>query len=340
MGGMERASVNTAHGLSKYADVVFVTVLRKPHFFNLNQGIELEEPDGFNVTRLSMSRTIGWLRQVVNKHKPDRVFIFNKFYAALTSLALMGIKVPVYISERSSPLYEWSRPFRWIHRIAFTLKPPTGVMAQTSIAAEYQQMYYKSSKIKVIPNVLREVTLYPEIERQPIILAVGRLGDHLKGFDLLIESFALLKNKQWELHIAGGDENGAELKQQAKILGVFDRIRFLGKVQDIDKVYAKAGIYIMPSRSEGFPNALAEAMATGCACVAFDFIAGPRDMIEDGISGIIVENGHVRALAEEIDDLIEKPELRKTLGEAAMSIKNKLNEEVIMEEIIEFLDLK
>ena len=68
------------------------------------------------------------------------------------------------------------------------------------------------------------------------------------------------------------------------------RIKFLGKVEEIDKCYAYAGMFVIPSRSEGFPNALAEAMTAGCCCVTFDFVAGPRDIITNNINGIIVEN--------------------------------------------------
>jgi glycosyltransferase involved in cell wall biosynthesis len=182
--------------------------------------------------------------------------------------------------------------------------------------------------------------LYPEIERNNIILAVGRLGDHLKGFDLLIESFSFMKNKTWELHIAGGDKNGQELKKLATKLGVLDRITFLGKVQNIDIVYASAGIFVIPSRSEGFPNALAEAMGAGCCCVAFDFVAGPRDMIQHNRSGIIVDSGNMKKLALAIDELIDNPQRRLKLGQEATKINVKLSPKVISNEMIEFLELK
>lgn len=339
MGGMERASVNVANALCEQGiDVIFISLFKKEHFFKLHEHIVLEEPVGFNIKKLSMLKSIIWLRRCIKKHNPDSVLVFNKFYGAISAFSMIGISTPFFISERSSPLFVWKQPFKFINRLGYFLRPPQGVMAQTSIAAQYQQKYYKKAKIKVIPNVLREVVLYPEIERQQVVLAVGRLGDHLKGFDLLIESFALVKNKQWELHIAGGDEDGADLKAQAKRLGVFDRIRFLGKVQDIDKAYAKAGIYVIPSRSEGFPNALAEAMAAGCACVTFDFIAGPRDIIEDGVSGIIVENGNIQKMAETIDWLIEHPEKRIQLGKEAMNLRKRLHKEVITNEIKQFLN--
>jgi glycosyltransferase involved in cell wall biosynthesis len=166
------------------------------------------------------------------------------------------------------------------------------------------------------------------------------LGDHLKGFDLLIESFSFMKNKTWELHIAGGDENGQELKELAIKLGVLERITFLGKVQNIDKVYASAGIFVIPSRSEGFPNALAEAMGASCCCVAFDFIAGPRDMIEHESSGIIVENGTITSMALALDELIADPKKRAQLGQEAGKIVDRLSPKVITDKIIEFLEDK
>lgn len=341
MGGMERASVNTANALKEEGfKVVFISIFKKAHFFKLNSGIVLEEPAGFNTHNLSLLKTVFWIKSLLKTHQPDRVLAFNKFYGALTALAMLGNKTPFYISERSSPLFIWKQPIKTNNRIAYWLKPPTGVMAQTNIAASYQKKYFPKSKIEVIPNILRNVTTYPEIQRQQVILVVGRLGDHLKGFDLLIESFALLKNKEWKLHIAGGNENGQELKDLALKLGVLDRIKFLGKVKDIDKIYAYAGIFVIPSRSEGFPNALAEAMAAGCCCVAFDFIAGPRDMIVHTTNGILVEDGIINKMAEALDALILNPALRQQLGNEARKLADELDAKVISHKIIKFLELK
>jgi glycosyltransferase involved in cell wall biosynthesis len=341
MGGMERAAVNTANGLNdSKIEIVFISLFKKEHFFSLDKDIKLVEPDGFNANSLSFFKTIRWIRTIVKIEKPNKVLAFNKLYAALTAFAMIGLNIPFYISERSSPLFAWKQPLKTINRLAFWLKPPTGVIAQTSIAASYQKKYFKKSKIKVIPNILRPITLYPEIERKNTILAVGRLGDHLKGFDLLIESFSFLKNKTWQLQIAGGDENGQEIKELATKLGIINRIKFLGKVKEIDKVYAYAGIFVIPSRSEGFPNALAEAMAAGCPCIAFDFIAGPRDMITSRQNGVIVENKNVKALAKEIDLLIDNPICRKELGTTAKKISNTLNKDKIAKEILRFLNLQ
>ena len=340
MGGIERASSNTANGLSELgAKVYFLSLFKKEAFFKLNEGIEIIEPQGFNKTKLSLFKSILWIRKEVKRVNPEHILVFNKFYGAITALALLGTKYPYFLSERSSPLFVWRQPMRAINKFAFSIKPPKGVIAQTNIAAEYQRKYFKKTEVIVIPNSVREVQLFPEIKREKVILAVGRLNDYLKGFDLLIESFAKLKNQDWELHIAGGDEEGEALKEQAERLGVINRIKFLGKVKEIDKCYAYAGMFVIPSRSEGFPNALAEAMGAGCLCIAFDFTAGPRDIIVDGISGLIIENGNTTEMAKAIDYLIAHPEKRIQLSKEAIKIREKLNKNIIANKIKYFLNL-
>lgn len=322
MGGIERAAVNTANGLEQLGDKVgFLSLFKKELFFKINDGIELIEPNGINQTKLSLFKSVLWIRKEVKRWDPNQILVFNKFYGAIVALSLLGTKYQYFLSERSSPLFIWKQPMRAINSIAFTIKPPKGVIAQTEIAASYQRKYFKKSKVVVIPNSVREVELYPEIKREKIILAVGRLNDYLKGFDLLLEAMALIKNKDWELHIAGGDEDGVTLKKQASELGIAHRIKFLGKVKDIDKYYASAGIFVIPSRSEGFPNALAEAMAAGCCCVAFDFIAGPRDIIDQNNNGLIVPEANVDALANAIDDLVIDSEKREFLGKNALKAR-------------------
>ena len=341
MGGIERASSNTANGLSELgAKVYFLSLFKKEAFFKLNEGIEIIEPQGFNKTKLSLFKSILWIRKEVKRVNPEHILVFNKFYGAITALALLGTKYSYFLSERSSPLFVWRQPMRAINKFAFSIKPPKGVIAQTNIAAEYQRKYFKKTEVIVIPNSVREVQLFPDIKREKVILAVGRLNDYLKGFDLLIESFAKLKNQDWELHIAGGDEEGEALKEQAERLGVINRIKFLGKVREIDKFYAYAGMFVIPSRSEGFPNALAEAMATGCCCIAFDFVAGPNEMITNGVDGVLVPSGDTQKLAEAIDDLIVKDDFRDVLAQKAIKTSQHFKKSTIISKIANVINKK
>jgi len=338
MGGMERAAVNTANGLKALGyDIVFLSIIKKDHFFKLAEGIQLIDPVGFNMKTMSLTKSVSWIRAVVYQHKPNQVLVFNKFYGAITALALIGTGFKFSISERSSPLYKWDKKVSLLSRIAYWINPPKAVIAQTTIAREFQVKYYKNSKVKVIPNSVREVKLYPSITRENFILAVGRLDDYLKGFDLLIEAFSLLASKDWYLYFAGGEDKDSPLAELAERLNVNSRIKFLGKIADLDEYYAKCGIYIIPSRSEGFPNALAEAMAAGCCCVAFDFVAGPRDLITDSHNGFIVEQNNPKALAEKLDRLILDQSLRQSVGNNALEVRERLRVEKITQEIADFI---
>jgi GalNAc-alpha-(1->4)-GalNAc-alpha-(1->3)-diNAcBac-PP-undecaprenol alpha-1,4-N-acetyl-D-galactosaminyltransferase len=340
MGGMERASSNLANGLAAEGyEVHFVAVLRQEKFFSLDERIIFHEPSGFNEKSIRIGATIYWLRQLLHQIQPDATLVFGQFYSALTVLAAKWTRHQIFISERSSPLLRWPTKIRWFNRAAFWLTAPTGVIAQTSVAAEYQRRYYGAKvPIEVIPNALREVKLYPEVARESFILAVGRFNDPLKGFDRLIEAFSKIRNQTWRLVFAGGDENGEALKSQAARLGVLQRIDFQGKVNDLDPLYARAGLFVIPSRSEGFPNALCEAMAAGVPCVSFDFVAGPRDIIQHGVDGWLVPDGDVAALAQKIDYLIDHPTLRTQLGVAAQEVRVRYQRQAITRQLLHFLE--
>lgn len=339
MGGMERASINLANSLNSYnLSVTYIAVLKQNHFFKLNEGIKFFEPSDFNTKKMSIFRTLKWLRKCVKEEKPNAIIVYNKFYSALALLSLIFTSYKVYISERSSPLYKWPLRFRVINRLAFSLKPPTGIIAQTNIAAKYQRLYYGNKPaIKVIPNALREISLFPEVQREKVILAVGRLNEALKGFDRLIEAFGKVNAPGWKLVFAGGNESGEYLKKRAKELDIFHKVEFLGAVSEIDEVYAYAGIFVIPSRSEGFPNALCEAMAAGLACISFDFIAGPRDIIVDGENGFLVKDGDIDGLANKIQFLIENEKERTRLGKNALNLKNRLHSDIIGKEYLNFI---
>ncbi|MCF6359280.1 MAG: glycosyltransferase [Cyclobacteriaceae bacterium] len=341
MGGMERASVIMANTLIRQGcQVTYMAIFKHPAFFQLDPSVIFVEPefDG-NIQKLNLFKTLIYIRRNIKKNQPNAVLVYGKFYSALVTYALLRTKFPIFISERSSPLYEWKFVQKIFMSIAFHWSPPTGAIAQTQVAANFQRKYYSSkTKITVIPNAVKKISLFPKVERSKTILAVGRFNDNLKGFDSLLEAYALVRNnREWKLVFAGGNEDGEYLKKLASDLDILDNITFLGKVSDIDMVYAQSGIFVIPSRSEGFPNALCEAMAAGMACISFNFTAGPREIITDGKDGLLVENQNLQALAESIDHLIENPELRFSLGSNAVLIKEKLSEENISLKVINFI---
>ncbi len=336
MGGVERASSNIANGLKNSGhDVTYLALIPESHFFEINT--DYIEPVGFNEKKMNFFKTIKYIRKNVKEIKPDHIIAFTKFYAALSNFSLLFSKYSVIVTERSSPLYQWPKHIEIFCKISFFLKRAKGVISQTTIASQFHKKIYGNTKYFVIPNAVREIKFYPEIDRENIILAVGRFHDPCKGFDLLINAFNLVQNSDWRLVFAGGTKEEAQYLLDKAKPEVQSRIEFLGAVKNMDLVYAKTGIFVMPSRSEGFPNALAEAMASGCPCISFDFTAGARDIIQNNVNGMLVEPENYKLLAKAIDELIENKNKRSDFSSKAVSVSQTLESNLITKMYLNFL---
>lgn len=339
MGGIQRASATIAAACYSAGHVVsYHAIFRQEHFFELPDGVLLDEPaPGRNERQLELMWTVGRLRRAVRQFQPDAVLVFDKFYSAVCVLALAGMRVPVFVSDRASPLYEWPRHVAAFNRIVFSLLRPAGVIAQTTIAARFQTKYFGARvPIRIIPNAVKPVEMR-RVERKPWILAVGRLGDPLKGFDRLVSVFARLGDIGWKLVFAGSDDGDARLRSQVAALGLSERVEFRGAVRDMDSLYAESGIFCLPSRSEGFPNALAEAMMAALPCVCFNIVAGPRDLIENGVSGFLVPDGDLDGMAAVLRSLTSNPSQREFVGANAMVASRQCNPDVVTRRVLEFI---
>lgn len=151
-----------------------------------------------------------------------------------------------------------------------------------------------------------------------LILAIGRILLVHKGFDTLVRACARLKDiPGWRLFIVGSGPDESELHALIRALGLSDRITHLPAVTNPFPYYKAAHIVALPSRYEGFPNVLFEALALGKATVATDCHSGPREMTANGRYGRIVGVDDDLALANELRDLIQQPETRSRLGQDA-----------------------
>ena len=132
------------------------------------------------------------------------------------------------------------------------------------------------------------------------ILAAGNFT-YQKGFDLLLQSMAQLKTKNWHLTILGEGAEENTLKLLAKELNLSSKMTFAGFVSNPYPYMAKADLFVLSSRFEGFPNVALEAMACGTPVVAFDCPGGINEIIEDGVNGLRVEPGNVTGFADGVE---------------------------------------
>jgi glycosyltransferase involved in cell wall biosynthesis len=165
----------------------------------------------------------------------------------------------------------------------------------------------------------------------PHIIALGRFTPE-KGFDLLLRAFAIVASRHPDvrLRIAGDGPLRKDLEQLAGDLEVAGRVDWLGQRHDVGHLLSSGDIYVLPSRFEGFPNALCEAMAAGAPVVAYDCPSGPGEIVRQGIDGLLVPAGDVDGLASAMESLLLDPAQRRRLAAAARAIVRRLSPELVM----------
>ena len=197
------------------------------------------------------------------------------------------------------------------------------------------------SNAGAMPNPLMTtpVTL-PDLD-QPTVVTLRRLA-HDKGIDMLIEAWSLVapQHPGWRLSIYGSGPDEESLRQLARDLGLDDQQVFRGLTADLDAALSSASVYALPSREEGFPIALMEAMAYGLPAVAFDCAPGIRELIDDEVSGLLVNPGNVPGFAAALERLMKDPDLRRRLGGQAQESVSQFSPEAVVgrwEQLFELL---
>ncbi len=154
-------------------------------------------------------------------------------------------------------------------------------------------------------------------ERVPVLLSVGRLVPQ-KGFDILLKAFRkVLEEMDARLIILGGGQGKEPLLRLAGDLAITGKVSFAGFQENPYKFMSKADIFVLPSRYEGLPMVILEAMACGAPVVSSDCKSGPREILQDGRHGVLVPVEDVDALSAAISRLLRDKTLRKSFSATA-----------------------
>ena len=191
----------------------------------------------------------------------------------------------------------------------------------------------------VIPNARTFEVNQPATLEAKKVVAVGRLN-HQKGFDRLIDAWSIVDNvvSGWKLQIVGDGELREQLQYNIRELGLSNQINIGRAEKDMVSVYKDASILAMSSRYEGLPMVLLEAQAAGLPIVSFDCKCGPKDVIENGVDGFLVEDGDIEQLAQKLVVLMQDANLRKQMGSAAYAHSERYSEERIMKQWTDLFD--
>jgi glycosyltransferase involved in cell wall biosynthesis len=149
----------------------------------------------------------------------------------------------------------------------------------------------------------------PIEQSRPFIVSVGRL-ERQKGHDLLLKAYAMSGlSDTLDLVIVGRGTREADLKRQAAELGLGERVKFVDFTDNPWAFVSRARLFVLPSRWEGFPTALVEALACGAPALATACDFGPAEIVEQGVSGWIVPPEQPEAFGRAMADLVARPEM-------------------------------
>lgn len=347
-GGMERVMSELAGYFTSKNSVSVNLILYgkcREVFYDIPESVHIHQPDWlFNDNKRAFHtlKTLLYVRKKVSEIAPDVVLSFGEYWNSFVLLSLLGMQIPLYISDRCSPAKVLSRPHEHLRRFLYPLA--SGIISQTAKARnEYKKRGYNNN-IRTIANPVRSIK--PDnhvIEKENIVLTVGRLIS-TKHHDRLIKIFRQANPGSWKLVIVGGDalkEKGmAHLKRIIENCEMEDKVILTGVVADVDAYFMKSKIFAFTSSSEGFPNVIGEAMSAGLPVISYDCVAGPSDMIDHENTGFLISLFDDNDFINKLSTLMKNESLRKSMGEAAERKIQKNSVKDIGEQVYQFITEK
>jgi glycosyltransferase involved in cell wall biosynthesis len=277
---------------------------------------------GANVIALGAKRiyepsALWRLARALRDQRPDVVYAFL-FWGYSVSLPLAALTVPraCRIQARRSlpdvdvPRWAIFRGLRWIadrcsHGVI------VNSLAVGSAVARHEPVL--SGRLWVVPNGVRSMAqrARPTGARLTIVCVANLIA--YKGHSTLLAAVRRLRPHGWSLLLVGEGPERESIGRTIASVNLQERVFMLGRRSDVHEILDAADLLVLPSYSEGMPNAVLEAMAHGIPVVASD-VGGVRSLLGSG-AGIIVAPGDDQALADALQRLIDNPSLRKDMGD-------------------------
>ena len=348
-GGAERVMATIANNLCNDCEVLLVSMTDAESFYILDDRISVvglgQNINRKNVFTKTFTSACGGvkallgLKKEINNWKPDVILSFlpeANFICLL--LKVFGVKCRVVISERNDPTVR-GRTSRWLERNLYP-KADVVVCQSEKVISFFKEKHRQ--KMTVVPNPISADAIPERFEGHRIkkIVAVGRL-DLQKNFKMLINAFSRLPERfsDYTLEIYGGGPLENELREQITSIGLEKKAFLMGVRKNVMHYISDSALYVMSSDYEGFPNALAEAMATGLPVISTDFSTGVAKDLVGAENGIVIPVGDEDALVDAMTKILSDEGAWDDMSRSNRKLLDELSEENVMKLWYEVLDV-
>ena len=356
-GGTERVLSMKVNYLVREAgyDIVIVTTDQKGNktFFEFDKRIKqydlgLNYIDDFN--KNLFNKTIAHYRknhiykkrltEIINREQPDVcVSMFGKEIEFICDMKLpCKIVAELHFNQRLryDVIIGTHRGWLWEqigkYRIRQMVRETKGLDCLVVLTKEDMNEWKKSQEnvcqiYNPLPYEANEVSTL----NNKSIISIGRLSPQ-KNYSSLIRAWKLVyqKHPDWELNIWGDGELRDKLREEIEKAGLEKVFHLCGRTDNVKEKYLESSAYVMSSAFEGFPMVLLEAVSFGLPLISYACYCGPRDIIEDGKNGFLVEQNNEQALADAICKIIEDKSMRLEMGRQAKIMSQQFSQENIL----------
>lgn len=354
-GGIEKQVTTLANELLKEYEVEIISlydILSGESFYQLDDKVKVKYIFNFGPNKdkikdaLKRFKLITLIKQLCKAVKIlyTKYFGLGKIIKNLNTDILISSRIEFSKQIKRNDIITISQEHsfidneKYIKKVRKSFKHIKYLIVMTKGAKEKYDEWLKNEKIKpeviVIPNIIKENKSgkISNLNNRQII-SVGRLED-VKDFYTLILVFSVIVKKypNYILKIIGEGSMREKLEEQIKKCNLQKNVILTGRrtENEINNELIKSDVFVLTSKSESFSLVLCEAMNFGVPCIAFDVDVGPREIIQDGKNGFLIENRNVDLMIERLDELLYNISLRRFLGSNSYNVaKNYYSENII-----------
>jgi L-malate glycosyltransferase len=245
----------------------------------------------------------------------------------VTAARLAGVPA-IVSSRRDLAHFDWYQGKRrhWLRRIqnlsgvvlANATPIQDALISEDGFAPEKLRVIHNGVDTEKFQRARRDrARLFPDVENERLVVLVGNMHSDVKGHPWLIAAAPALVHEFPEVRFvfAGDGELRPKFEAQAAKLGLASKFMFLGTRRDIPEILASCDIAVLPSRAEGLPNAVLEYMSAGLPTIA-SRVGGNAELVQDGLTGLLVPPENADALAGALVQLFRNPEQARQIGSA------------------------